>query len=377
MIVQDGEQGLYSRSPELSVTPASTQKLLVAAAALSRLGPDFRYETKVVAPAAPVNGTVGELWLVGAGDPLLATAEYAATLASSARTRGTPVTSLAALADALAAQGVKTVAGGIHGDDSRYETLRYLPGWTPQQVAEANVGPLGALTVNGGLEAWEPKAVLAADPAALTASHLARLLVQRGTSAAASSNQTAPAGGVVLARVLSAPLAQVVSSMLSSSDNLAAELLVREIDRQAGGTGTSAGGTRLVVEENRRLGVPTAATRLEDGSGLAPANRTTCGALLGILGLASSARFSPLATGLPVAGVSGTLAHRYRGTPAAGHLAAKTGWIRGAAGLVGRLNASSHPVRFAFVVNGVPDWPTAKAVEDRVVAALVTYPEGG
>ena len=59
--------------PTLPFIPASTQKLLTAAAALDVLGPDFRYDTQVVAPAAPANGTVDRLWLVGGGDPVLTT----------------------------------------------------------------------------------------------------------------------------------------------------------------------------------------------------------------------------------------------------------------------------------------------------------------
>ena len=56
---------------------ASTQKLLVAAAALSiaRTGHPT-YQTRAVAPAAPDDGTVDRLWLVGGGDPVLTTGDY-------------------------------------------------------------------------------------------------------------------------------------------------------------------------------------------------------------------------------------------------------------------------------------------------------------
>jgi serine-type D-Ala-D-Ala carboxypeptidase/endopeptidase (penicillin-binding protein 4) len=374
LVVRDGANELYARNADAALAPASTQKLLVAAAALDQLGPDFRFETRVVAPAPPKDGSVDSLWLVGAGDPLLATPEYAAHLAAEPRTRDTPVTPMAALADRLAAAGVHSVPGGIHGDDTRYERLRFLPGWKPSYRDDADVGPVGALVVNSGLDAWKPKDVLTPEPATRSAAELARLLVARGAAAGSGPDQVAPAGGVVLARIASAPLSQVVAAMLRSSDNLAAELLVRELDRHRGGAGTTAGGTAVATSVAQRLGLPTAGLRLADGSGLDPSDRASCRLLLAAIELADRPGFGALGDGLAVAGVNGTLAKRYGGTPLAGRLAAKTGWIDCAAGMVGRVTVH-NPLRFSLLVNGPCDWPSARAVEDRVATALATYPE--
>ncbi|MCU1448739.1 MAG: D-alanyl-D-alanine carboxypeptidase serine-type, family, partial [Acidimicrobiales bacterium] len=374
MIVRDGDAAIYGRSPDSALAPASTQKLLVAAAALDRLGPDFRFETTVVAPAAPRDGAVDALWLVGAGDPLLATPEYIGYLASRPRTVSTPLTPLAGLADQLTAAGVRAVNNGVHGDDSRYDGPRWLPGWRPLYRDEADISPLSALTVDGGLDHWKPTEVVAGDPTALAAAHLARLLSARGVSAGGSANQTRPAGGVVLARAVSAPLAEIVASMLRSSDNLVAELLVREMDRRAGGTGTTVGGLAVVAAAAQRLGIPTGGLHMGDGSGLDPGNRASCSTLFGALELGGRPGFDPLRTGLPVAGRTGTLAARFGATPVAGHLAAKTGWATCAAGMVGRLDLK-RPLHFAFLVNGPCQWNAVEALENRMVNALATYPE--
>src|SRR5207244_9070726 len=116
------------------------------------------------------------LWLVGSGDPLLATPEYMAYLASRPRTANTPLTPLAGLADQLRAGGVRVVNNGVRGDDTRYNGPRWLPGWRQLYRDEADISPLSALTVDGGLDHWKPTEVVAGDPTALAASHLARLL---------------------------------------------------------------------------------------------------------------------------------------------------------------------------------------------------------
>ena len=162
--------------------------------------------------------------------------------------------------------------------------------------------------------------------------------------------------------------------MLRESDNLAAELLVRELDRHAGGPGTTAGGTAAVADVAQRLGLPTAGLHLADGSGLDPSDRASCRLLLSALELAGRPPFTALGDGLAVAAVNGTLATRYARTPLAGHLAAKTGWINCAAGMIGRLNLR-RPIRFALLVNGPCNFDAAEVIENRVVFALASYPE--
>ena len=129
-VVAEGRQALASRAADTALIPASTQKLLTATAALKVLGPDFHYETRAVAAAAPSGGTVPQLWLVGAGDPGLGTAAYVTYLQTQPTTRDDVVTTrLEPLADAIVAAGVRSIPGGIIGDDSRYDQQRYLPTW--------------------------------------------------------------------------------------------------------------------------------------------------------------------------------------------------------------------------------------------------------
>jgi len=375
LVVEDDDgalRTLFDFNSGSAFVPASSQKVLVAAAVLSRLGPDYRYETKVVASRPVQDGALHDAWLVGGGDPYLATPDYAAYLTTRPRTVDTPTTPLVALADELVAVGVRSIPAGLQTDESRYVPQRSVPTWKPSYVTEAEVGSLGALTVNEGLSGWGPNQKVAPDPAASTANALGRLLTDRGVSLPGpTAGSGAPSDAVVIATVRSAPLGQIVAAMLRASDNYAAEMLVKELDRHFDGPGLTAGGTTRVVEELGRLGVPVDGVHLNDGSGLDVGNRATCRALIGALDLSRKPRFSVLDSGLAIAGATGTLAKRYKGSPAEIRLAAKTGWINGAAAMVGRI-ALEPTRRFALVFNGQFGWPHARAVQDRVVAALTS-----
>lgn len=370
LVAGEGPHSVISRNPDRPLVPASTQKLFIAAAALSRLGPSYRYQTTVVVREVPRNGEVQDLWLVGSGDPFLVSPEYAAFMASKPRTTGISTSSLETLADALVSRGVRTVTGTIHGDDGRYEATRYLPTWKESYRVRGDVPPLSALSVNGGWKSWGAQGEPAEDPPSYAASELARLLALRGVRVGGLADHApAPQGAVVVAGVLSPPLEQIVAGMLQSSDNLAAELITRELGLRGSGEGTTVAGTRVAVTELERLGLPVGGLRLIDGSGLATGNRATCRLLAATLDLGDRPEMRAVLQGLSVAGRSGTLAHRMAGTPFEGRLRAKTGSIEGVVGLAGFLDGE-QTLRFALLLNGAP---SARRLEDRLLTLLAGY----
>ena len=374
LVVEDGGTVIYSINAGVPYLPASTEKLLTATTALTKLGPGFRFETDVVAAAAPANGTVSDLWLVGSGDPMLGTPAYGAHLAQFPETAGFPMTPLSTLASALAAAGVKTVTNGIHGDDSRYDRQRYVPSWPAFYASEDDIGPLSALGLNEGLASWSGAPVVAGDPPAFAASQLAGLLGADGIHAAGAADSTAPTSRVVLARVYSAPLATIISEMLRVSDNYTAEMLTKEIGRQVAGQGSTLAGTGVTAQTIANYGLPTSGLHLVDGSGLDRGDRSTCQLEMATLNLAARTPvLSAIGAGLAVAGESGTLINRYNNTPFQGRVEAKTGSLDGVMAMVGHEEVG-HPLRFAFIVNGNFTWPQGTAVEDRLLFALATYP---
>jgi serine-type D-Ala-D-Ala carboxypeptidase/endopeptidase (penicillin-binding protein 4) len=375
-LVTEGGQPRAVHNPDTPLIPASTEKLLTAAAALTVLGPDFKYETKAVAATAPQGGTLDRLWIVGAGDPILATGDYLAYRQTQPTSRHAIATRLEPLADAIATRGVKQIPGGVVGDDSRYDQQRYVPSWPTSYRTDPVIGPLGALTVNGGYRLTGGRPVPVDDPALATASTLTTLLQARGIQVGpAAAHIPVPATTTPVASVTSPTLRDIVMFFLRSSDDLTGELLTKELAVHAGRPGTTTAGVQRIAATLQTLGLPTAGLTLTDGSGLDRGNRATCRLLAAALDLGLRPQYRTILDGLAVAGQDGTLAVEFNGTPLAGKLHAKTGFLNGVDGLVGLLDAG-RPLRFALLLNGNLTMPEAFAARERFGGILATFPNG-
>jgi len=392
MEVFAGPTLVYANHPDDSLLPASNVKLLTARAVLERLGPSATLRTEVRASAPIKAGRIdGSLYVVGGGDPLLATADYRSTQKDDFTFSREPVTRLENLADRVAASGVREVTGGVVGDDSRYDDQRSVRSWKPTYLTDGEVGAVGALVVNGGFVGYEHHPLPAPAPAASAAAALSAELAQRGVrvDGPASSGPT-PAGAVVLASVDSLPVATIVGEMLRESDNLAAEMLTKELGFRFGGAGSWSAGLRVIRDTLAADGLDVSGLRLVDGSGLDRGDRATCTLLAATLTLGGNIG-EAINEGLPVAAKEGTLVRRFQGHPAAGRLRAKTGSLTGVAALSGYMypapvddtdNPQPNPppagpgrVTFALLVNGVGGEAAGRALESRVAAVLAAYPE--
>jgi D-alanyl-D-alanine carboxypeptidase/D-alanyl-D-alanine-endopeptidase (penicillin-binding protein 4) len=373
-LVQADGHVLASRNADTPLIGASTQKLLVGAAALATLTPEFTYETRVVAPSAPNDGSVDKLWLVGSGDPVLSTAAYAAFIQATDKTHGDVTTSLEALADAIVAKGVQKIPGGIVVDDSRYDGERYRPSWADSDRTSGDIGPLGALTVNDGFSAWDPRKAAVSDPAVNAGTQLQQLLKARGVQVGAVTHGNAPNDAAAIAAIKSPPLKDIITSMFRSSDNLTAELLVKELGVHVSKQGTTVAGAAAVLAKLKELGVPVDHVVLDDGSGLSRQNRDTCATLTAVLDLRGRPGLETLLSGLPVSGQSGTLVDQFVGTPLDGKVTAKTGSLDGVSGFAGVVSLN-RPVEFAFLDNGNFTLTSAASLRVRLGTIVGTFPD--
>lgn len=141
----------YELNPRSFFIPASNTKLFTTSLALARLGPEFRYRTRVLADAAPDSAgrITGAVRLMGGGDPNLSPRPLPYRMGPAA---GNPLTAIEELADQIAARGVKRIDGGIIGDDSWYTWQPYAGGWSIDDPTYEYGAAVSALTVNDNVQ---------------------------------------------------------------------------------------------------------------------------------------------------------------------------------------------------------------------------------
>lgn len=312
-------QLIAQRTATLPVIPASNMKLVTAAVAVEVLGAFFIYTTTVTGEIGTGGVVNGDIYLVGGGDPLLTTDDWLA--ASGEAEPPINTTRLEDLADAVVARGVTQITGNVVGDGSRYDDEWFAPSWG-NEVKGSESGPYDALMVNDVTDKL-------ADPAQNAAQTFLTLLQQRGVRIDGEGRSGTALDATELASVNSHELALVVQELLTTSDNNTAEMLLKEIGLESSGVGSREAGSKVVQTTLQQWDVPTNGIVLADGSGLSNDNRLTCAAVLAVLQHGSSD--DVVGQGLPIAGVSGTLADSFLDSPLKGRLIAKTGTLANSA----------------------------------------------
>jgi serine-type D-Ala-D-Ala carboxypeptidase/endopeptidase (penicillin-binding protein 4) len=330
--------------------PASVQKLVTTAAALDRLGPDATFETVALAGGPVADGVLqGDLYLRGSGDPSFGTA------------------ALRRLAARVGETGLEEIQGRVYGDESLFDRRRGGSGFRISPY----VGPLSALAFNRGsmlplARGWQ------SDPPGFTAERMRVLLrgQQVGVDGHGRAGRT-PADASTLATVESPPLGALVRHTNHVSDNYYAEMLLKGLGARSGTAGSTAAGARAASRFEQEHGI---GSRIADGSGLSRANSISprdVGRLL--VEAQDEPWFDAFYRSLPLAGKSGTLDKRMRGTAASGRCRAKTGTLSGVSGLAGYCKTrSGKRAVFALLMNGVNVW-TARRIQDRIAAELARY----
>lgn len=371
---QETREVLYTRAASRPATPASTMKLLTSAAAFARFGPDHRFTTTVALDGVQQgNRWIGDVWLVGGGDPSLSTFGFRRD------NYGGVGSNLASLVAPLRARGIKGVTGRIMVDDDLLDELRWVPEWKPSFRYEES-GALGALTVNQALLGRWVGTDSSRTPD-LHAGELFRLLLRRQGIYVAGATRpgSLPVTAEPVGELRSPTLAQLLRHMNQSSDNFYAEILLKGIGADRFGEGASTrDGRRAARNELQRLGVNMAGVTWADGSGLAYANRVNARTVGHVLGIGAQASWSePWIASFARSGSSGTLRRRMTRWPYRFRVAAKTGTLRHASALAGFSERLGSRRRFGFVVltyrssGGQVSYTAARNLQDRVAMVLV------
>ena len=163
----------------------------------------------------------------------------------------------------------------------------------------------------------------------------------------------------VIASHRSAPLGQIIQVVNKTSQNLHAEMLLREVARTTEGEGSLACG----LKEREKFLSEIAITKdgsgffFSDGSGLARQDLTTPGSTVSLLrSLWASPNRLVWLESLPIGGVDGSLEHRFHHIRNANRIHAKTGSLSHVNALSGYIETSRRRwIAFSIMVNATPN----------------------
>ncbi|MCS6830250.1 MAG: D-alanyl-D-alanine carboxypeptidase/D-alanyl-D-alanine-endopeptidase [Armatimonadota bacterium] len=425
--LKDGKT-LYEQNADVMLIPASNQKLLVSAAALHRLGADFRFTTRLWATGEVDSQGVlqGDLILQGSGDPTLLLKD------------------IEAMAEAVQKAGIRGINGYLLYDESAFDGIRRGWDWAWDDEPYYYSPCLSAICVernavtvyvSPGENVGDPPRVrlfpptdyllvrneattsAAGTPSTIyvTREHARNIAVVRGqipVDARADSARQAlsveeppryamwllrealqrraistpyrtalpervPAGARLLYTHTSPPLSDILPLLNKPSDNLIAECLMRALGVVAHREGSAAAGERVMLEFLKEAGLNLNALNIIDGSGLSRRNQITARNLVTLLRyMTSHPQAKAFIESLPVAGMDGTLRNRMVNTPAQGKVRAKTGSLGRVSTLAGYLTTQTgEELVFALLMNNYNgSAATARAVQDAILVRLVQGP---
>lgn len=347
-IVVDAATGavIYSRNPTLALMPASNQKLTTAMVALHTMGASRTFRTEVTS-----NVERGTLYLKGAGDPALTSAQIK-TLAATAR-------------GAVVKFGRNAVY--VRVDDDLFPPPVNATGWKTSYVP-GDVAPVRPLVMDG-------RNVI--DTSLDAGTVFRNELVRLGIAVPSFARGPEAAGTVKIAVTDSPPLSTLVAQMLNSSNNDYAEAIHRQSALAAGKPATWAGANVNAFTTLQLRGVNTSGVAIHDGSGLSRSDRSSATSVASLLlNVSKTSAINSVVYGtnaMPTAGVSGTLATRFAQTDtkcARGKVRAKTGTLSDVTALSGTAYGVDGKQRiFSIIENGAGSTSAARFALERFATA--------
>jgi D-alanyl-D-alanine carboxypeptidase/D-alanyl-D-alanine-endopeptidase (penicillin-binding protein 4) len=407
----DRSEMLFEKNPLRLYIPASNNKILTAAVALIRLGPQFRFETRILTDGAVRSGVLrGNLIIQGSGDP--SNSEEFQT--------GTPFAVFVDWAAKLKELGIRSIKGDILGDTGAFDENKFGKGWEWDDLVEAYAAPISALQFNensitieitpGGARGSAPslwtsplpgylaienkivtgaedsspsirikpgrsmeslivsgsvplngsvvtRTVAAQSPVRYYLSALKHVLSEQGIDTSAcgikEERNYARSSLPLLWSHSSPELSEILKPLMKESKNLYAETLTRTLGFTALGEGTFAKGKEIIEETLEEMGVAKGSYSYADASGLSRLNLASADTLVKILKhMYGHQYFDSFYNALPAAGVDGTLEHRLKETKAQNNLRAKTGTIANVSAISGYLRtADGEMLAFSMIAN--------------------------
>jgi len=408
-------KALYARNADRLLLPASNMKLFTTAQALQILGPEYRLETRLMRESSgdltllgsgdpSMNGRVYPYSVSAAARPPLGAVEELADQAvanglrsvegdivgddrlypwepyppswtqdDAVRDSGAPVSALS-LADNILTISISP--GAKVGENARIaidpaleyfaidNRVKTVAAGGAARVAVSRIPWTRQILLSGSIPAKGASvraAVAVDDPALFAACALYDALTRRGVAIVGRPSARHRAAGEVYEKPLgetiatrtSPPLAQLLQLIDKVSENLHAELMLREAGRVAKGEGSREAGLAAMTDFLKQAGAHPADPRIDDGSGLSRNDLVTPQLITSLLSFMYRSNYRDTwISMLPAGGQDGTLSHRLCCVSDARRIHAKTGTLARSIALSGYADSNTHGwLAFSVIVN--------------------------
>ena len=409
---------LFHYHPYDLFVPASNMKVVISAAALSILKPEYKFRTEFYAGEKVADGIIyGDLYIKGYGDPVVTTEK------------------LWFMANEIKKLGIKEIRGGVVVDESFFDGVRSGPGWKKEWLGRNYSPSISALSLNfntyeikvlpGGV-GQRPRVVV--DPPGTNVTLIneavtgkgknnisvrklegSKTVVIRGTIPRSSKGKTfrftvdepalytgsvfrtllesmgirvanklvrserASYGVEPLYTYFSDPLQIIITLYNKWSINMIGENIIKTLGAETRGVpGSWEKGAQVVTEFLYSLGLREG-FNIVDGSGLSPINQLSPYVLAEVLRYAhNNSSIGPeFISSLSVGGIDGTLRKRFKEPDIVRKVRAKTGYLSNISCISGYVFTDAGDIlAVSILTNGISGW-RAKTIQNDFLGKLV------
>lgn len=421
---------LYDYQGDVRLQPASNMKLLTAAAALNVLGENYTFSTELYTNATELKKSIhGNLYLKGNGDPTVLKKDFE-SMAMAIERLGVKKIKGNLVADDSHYDHVRYSLDMPWSDETAYYgaqisaltvsptkdydsgsiKIKVKPGTRIGEKVKVTVTPKSnyvkminhavtvakdgknkikierehsknTVTIEGTLpfKAKETKEWIGVwEPTLFAATLFRQALAEHGiTITGKIKTGIVPKQAKLLTKHQSMPLFDLLVPFMKLSNNVHAEMLIKEMGKVKKGEGSWEKGLSVMKSEVAKLGVNPKTMVIRDGSGISHVNSIPANQLSQLLFLVQREKWFPAyLNALPVAGnpekmVGGSLRKRLKDPSIAGKVKAKTGTLSTVSSLSGYvITRTGQTLIFSILLNNMLDETKGKKVEDALVTIL-------